>query len=268
MAAIKTQAVPAVEKTLTIVELLAESKAGLGLPELVQLSGFAKSSVHCVLVTLERRGYLYRNERTGRYLFGFRLFSLANMAVSGLKLREQAAPFLRSLMESTGLTVHMAILERYEAVLIAKFEPAGMGPLATWVGKRMDVHCTALGKALIAFLTEEELNHILREHGLPRHNDNTLATARKLKEDLAKVLRTGYALDDEEDEIGLRCIGAPVLGPDNRPLAALSVSGTTAQVTSANLKELAHLVRQTAGALEQALAPGVRAAAAGGALAV
>jgi DNA-binding IclR family transcriptional regulator len=163
-------------------ELLANSRNGLPLADLARQMGLPKSSVHCLLLTLERRGYLHRNQRTNRYLFGLKLFSLANMALSGLELRERAAPFLHKLAEKTRLTVHLAILEQNEAVLIDKVEPLGAFKVATWLGKRMDVHCTALGKALIAYLPEEELGRLIRERGLPRHNDNSIVSPKKLKE--------------------------------------------------------------------------------------
>src|SRR3954451_11629396 len=132
-----TQSVPALEKALVILQLLATSRSGLSLQEIVQKTGLARSSVHCILVTLQRQDFLYRNESTSRYMFGLKLFSLANMALSGLKLKDQAAPFLYSLMHQTQLTVHLAILERNEALLVAKVDAPGIVRLATWLGKRM-----------------------------------------------------------------------------------------------------------------------------------
>jgi len=248
-----TQSVPALERALTILEMLANSRTGLTLPDIVRQSGLPKSSVHCLLLTLQRRGYLHRNEKTSRYMFGLKLFSLANTAISGLKLREEAAPFLRSLVEKTGLTVHMAILEQDEAVLISKVEPPETSRLATWLGKRMDVHCTGLGKALIAQLPQEELSRLIGAHGLPRHNENTVASIKKLRENLAQVVRLGYSIDDEEDEIGLRCIGAPVFNHDAVAIAAVSIAGTIEQVTANNLPMLAENVKQTAASISRVL---------------
>src|SRR5437763_16635043 len=94
-----TQSVPALEKAFSILEMLAVSGTGLTLPELVRRSKLPKSSVHCILITLQRQEYLYRNQSTGRYMFGLKLFSLANMAISGLQLREQALPHLYALMQ-------------------------------------------------------------------------------------------------------------------------------------------------------------------------
>jgi DNA-binding IclR family transcriptional regulator len=253
MSGLKTPSVPALERALLIVELLAASRAGMTLAEIAHHLHLPKSSVHCLLLTLERHGYLHRHERSNRYLFGTKFFSLGNMALSGLDLRETAAPFLRALMEATRLTVHMAILERFEAVLIDKVEPPGIFKLATWLGKRMDVHCTGVGKALIAHLPDDELDLLVREQGLPRHNDNTVVSLRKLKEDLACIRKLGYSTDDEEDEVGLRCIGSPVFDRAGKVVAAASISGTTTQIREDNSQALALELKRTAAAISRAL---------------
>ena len=253
VSALKTRSVPALERALMILELLAKSRRGLALSELARNLQLPKSSTHCLLLTLERRGYLHRHEHTRRYLFGLKLFSLANMALAGIELREQAAPFLRTLMEATGLTVHMAILDQDDVVLADKVEPQGLFKLATWIGKRMDAHCTGVGKALIAHISEEELDLLIKEHRLPRHNENTIASSRKLKEQLAKVRKLGYAVDNEEDEIGLRCIGSPVFDNTGRVTAAISIAGTVSQITDGNLSALADKVKKTASAISQQL---------------
>src|SRR5512146_1021851 len=169
---LKTPSVPALENGLRALEILAQAKAGMSLADITRELRIPKSSAHCLLLTLERQGYLHRNGRN-RYLFGLKFFSLANMALSGLELREKAAPFLKSLMARTRLTAHLAVLEQNEAVLIEKLEPIGVLKLATWLGKRMDVHCTAVGKCLVAWLPEAELDALVGQRGLPRHNDNT-----------------------------------------------------------------------------------------------
>ena len=253
MAAIKTQTVPALDRALSILELLAKSRAGLTLPELVKESGIPRSSVHYLLVTLERRGYVERSERTSRYLFGLNMVQLANAAWSGLSLRQQAAPFLNKLMRKTQLTVHMAILKENEAVIVAKHSTLDGARTATWVGKRMDVHCTALGKALIAYLSEPQLERIVREHGLPRHNENTIYSPRKLREELVRVVQQGHAIDDEEDELGLCCIGVPVLDTGGRPIAAISVSGTSSQINDASYPFLIREVKAAAEEMSESL---------------
>lgn len=243
---LKTRSAPALDQALTLLETLAESAKGLTLSELARKLGLPRSSTHRLLLTLVRRGFLYQDRQSGRHVLGLKLFELAKQALNGIRLREQALPFLRALMTRTRLTVHLAVLDQNGAMLVEKVEPPGLLRLATWVGKRMDLHCTGVGKALLAHLPENEADRLIREHGLPRHNENTIASARKLKEKLAEIRQLGYALDDGEDEIGLRCIGAPIFGVDGTVAASISVAGTTAQIRSENLCELARLVKQTA----------------------
>lgn len=250
---LKTPSVPALDRALSTLEMLANSRSGLSLPELARRLNLPKSSVHCLLLTLERRGYLHRNEKTNRYLFGYKLFSVANEALSGIELREKAVPFLRALMSRTRLTVHLAILERNEGVLIEKVEPAGVYKLATWLGKRMHLHCTGVGKALMAWLPEADVDAIVREHGLPRHNDNTVASIKKLKDELIRVRKVGYAIDDEEDELGYRCLGCPIFDEQGSVVAAVSVSGSTSQITAENVGAVAEQVKQTASSISALL---------------
>lgn len=252
MSATKTKSVPALERALTLLETLASSATGLTMAEITRHLGLPRSSAHYLLLTLERRGYLHRNAQTGRYLFALKLFSLANMALSGLRVREQATPFLQALTEKTRLTVHMAILEQNEVVLIQKVEPPGLFRLATWMGKRMPIHCTGVGKALIAYLPEIELDRLLKP-GLLRYNENTITTVRKLKEEFERIRRLGYAVDDEEETIGLRCIGAPILDPTGQVVAAISVAGTTSQISAENLSSFAGKVKETALAISEEL---------------
>ena len=161
------------ERALDIFELLASSKVGLTLSDLSKLLDVPKSSVHYLLNTLQSRGYVHRNEATKRLLLGLKILTLSNAALSGIELRRHAAPHLRRLMERSGLTVHMAVLEGDEAVLVDKLEPSGATRVATWIGKRMDLHCSAVGKAIMAHLPEEQFERLARDRGFIRYNENT-----------------------------------------------------------------------------------------------
>jgi len=241
-----TPSVPSVERSLAILEMISKARSGLTLPELSRRLELPKSSTHCLLLTLERCGYLTRNERTHRFMLGLKLFSLANMAMIGIKLREQALPALQALAQQSGLTVHMAILDHGEALIIEKIEPAGVPQQASWVGKRLEIHCSAIGKALLAYLPEQELERLIGDHRLPRHNDNTITSIRRLQQEIAETKHRGYSLENEEDVIGTRCIGAPVFDELGVVVAAVSVAGTTEQIQAERVSHLATLVRETA----------------------
>lgn len=160
---------------------------------------------------------------------------------------------MQSLMQKTGLTVHLCVLERGEAVVVEKIECPGLVKLATWVGKRSDAHCTGVGKALIAFLPEDEFDQHIGAKGLAKHNHNTIVSIRDLKRELAQVRELGYSVDDEENEIGLRCVGAPIFGENQQVLASISVAGITSQVPIDRIPALASMVKQTAGAISTRL---------------
>jgi DNA-binding IclR family transcriptional regulator len=241
----KTPTVPALERGLAILELVARSRNGLTFSQVSRRIDFPKSSIHCLLVTLERLGYLQRLE-SGRFVAGLNLVRIATAASYGILLRQKAGPLLSELAERTGLTVHMAVLESNEALLIAKVEPSGTPPVATWVGKRIDYHCTSLGKALIAWMSDEEIQRLVKERHMLRHNENTISTLARLKEDLMRTRRAGYSVDDEEEELGIRCVGAPVLGVSGKVEAAVSVSGTSDQIRPEDLGRMGAMVQDTA----------------------
>jgi DNA-binding IclR family transcriptional regulator len=250
--------VPALERALAALEILSESKHGFSISEMARRLGVPKSSIHLILTTLERRGYLLKNPQSRRYSMGLKLVGLARMALDGLQLRQQAIPFLLSLAAKTGLTVHMGVLESGEAVLIERIECPGLVKLNTWVGQRMHVNCTALGKALIAFLPEEEFKRTIQPRRLIKHNQNTISSMAKLREELNRVRLLGYAVDDEEEEVGVRCVGAPIFDHHGRVAAALSVAGTTVQIPAGEVEGLARLVQDTAGKISQELGYGCR----------
>lgn len=251
----RTQSVPAVEKVFCILEVLAVSKAGLTLHELVARCGLPKSSVHCILVTLQRCGYLHRNAHTSRYLFGTKLMRLANSALSSLELRQQAELHMQALARRTGLTVHLGMMESNEALIVGKVGHfANPQPLGSWVGKRMDLHCTAMGKALIAEWSHPQLEDLAKKLNLCRHNDNTISSLKRLSNELAGVRRLGYAVDDEEDVLGFRCVGVPVRDSTEEIVAAMSISGTVQEITPDNVASIAAEIQIAARALSRSLA--------------
>ena len=247
MAKQKEYSVPSIERALSVLECLARAKRGFSLSEIGRRLRIPKSSAHLILSTLERRGFLQRNTKTNRYCFGLQLVSLSRSALENLDLREEAKPFLCSLMQESGFTVHMAVLERDEAVIIEKVEAPGFVRLASWVGRRLDVNCSGVGKALLAFLPDDELDCLLRTKDFARHNSRTIISTTILRRELILVRQAGYALDNEEDEPGVRCIGAPVFDEKGKAVAAISIAGVASQIGIDRVPVLARLVTRAAG---------------------
>jgi DNA-binding IclR family transcriptional regulator len=204
-----------------------------------------------LLNSLEKRGYVTRPDRRGRYVFTPKLFDLANTSLIGLGIRQQVAPDLRALMERVGLTIHLVVRAQNEVVIIDKFSPQTSPQVATWVGKRLPFHCTGAGKALMAFQPEGEISRFLRQ-GLIRYNDNTIVSEVKLRAEFERIRREGVALDDEEENIGSRCLGAPLF-EGQLAVAAFSVTGTPEQIHEDNLQSLTTLVRETSARLSTRL---------------
>ena len=246
MASLKEYSVPSIDRALSVLECLGQAQRGFSISEIGRQLRIPKSSAHLILTTLERRGFLQRNSQTGKYHFGLQLVSPSRSALENLDLREEAKPFLRSLMEESGLTVHMAVLERGEAVIIEKVEGPVLVRLASWIGRRLDVNCTGVGKVLIAFLPNDELDYLLRTKDFARHNSRTIISKSALRRELTLVKLSGYALDKEEDEPGVSCIGAPVFDENGKVVAAISVAGTTSQIGIDRVPTLAGQVKRTA----------------------
>ncbi len=256
MPAEKTPTVPALERGMKILETLAKSKNGYSFSQLVRLLDYPKSSIHSILITFERLGYLHRLDTSGRYVAGLNLMRIATAASHGNLLRQKASAMLCELTRRTGLTSHLAILEDNEALLVAKVEPVGMQPVATWIGKRIDYHCTSLGKALIGWLADDEIDKLVRQRTMLRHNENTICTLTQLKRELLRTRQAGYAVDNEEEEVGIRCIGAPVLDSKGAVAAAVSVAGTVERIPLDDVPRLGTLVRETASELGRHLVEG------------
>ncbi|HEY7545489.1 MAG TPA: IclR family transcriptional regulator, partial [Blastocatellia bacterium] len=157
-----------------------------------------------------------------------------------------ALPVLHRLVERYKMTAHMAVLDHSEAVYIEKVDSPGFIKMDTYVGKRMEVHSTAVGKALIANLSNAEAEAIIKERGLKRFTAKTITTRAGLLADLEKARRKGYAIDDEENNLGARCVAAPVFDSFGRTVAAVGVSATVTQIDRGAIAKIAEAVKQAA----------------------
>ncbi len=236
----------AVERALAILEMVAQRRGGLTNSEISRKLEIPKSSASYILRTLDRHGYLRRAAETGKYRLGLKVLSLGRDVLAGLDIGEVSAPVLRALVDRTQLTAHLAVLDHGEAVYIEKVDAPGFIKMDTWVGRRMFVHSTSVGKSLVAHLPKEEVEAILRERGLKKRTPKTISSQARFLNELEKVRAQGYAVDDEENSVGARCLGAPVFDVLGRVEAAVGLSGTISQIDDANLPRLAGLVKEAA----------------------
>jgi DNA-binding IclR family transcriptional regulator len=236
----------AVERALAMLEAVAQVPEGLSNAEISRKLQIPKSSASYILRTLEKQAYLKRDPETGKYRVGLKILSLSRGALSGIDVREVALPIMRHLVEKTELTCHLAILDGPEAVYIEKVEPQGFIRMDTWVGRRMRVHATSVGKALVAHIPQEKLEKILADRGMERRTPKTITTVSRLLKDLEKVRAQGYAVDDEENNIGARCLGAPVFNQSGAIEASIGLSGTTGQVNAQTMPRILEALKDAA----------------------
>src|SRR2546422_1128567 len=161
----------AVDRAITILEAAAERRDGLTNSEISRKLAIPKSSASYILRTLERRGFLRRDRETGRYRLGLKVLSLGRDVLASLNIGEMAQPFMSSLVERVHMTSHLAVLDQGEAVYVEKVEASGFFKVNTWVGRRMFVHSTSVGKVLVAWMPRPEVEAILREKGLKKRTD-------------------------------------------------------------------------------------------------
>lgn len=185
-------------------------------------------------------------ERTinGKFRLGLRLFDLGNRAIEQYDLRDRAQPHLRRLVTETEETAHLCILEGTHVIYIDKIEPARSVRMITRIGASNPVHCTSVGKAILAFLPEDRAADVLRRIRFERFTHRTVTTVEALRAEMEKTRRRGYAVDDEELEEGLRCIAVPLLDAQRLPIAAVSISGPSFRVTAQKLPSIANHLLQ------------------------
>jgi DNA-binding IclR family transcriptional regulator len=236
----------AVERALNILEAAAHRREGLTNSEISHKLGIPKSSASYILRTLDRRGYLRRDPETGRYRLGLKILSLGGDARAHLDLAEMALPLMQALQERIHLTIHLAVLDQGEAVYIEKVDAPGFFKVNTWVGRRMFLHSTSVGKCLLAWLPKHDVEGLVRQQGLKKRTPRTITSMAKLLAELEHVREQGYAVDDEENSVGARCLGAPVFDFAGDVTAALGVSGTLSQMDEASLPKIIDALKETA----------------------
>jgi IclR family transcriptional regulator, KDG regulon repressor len=234
--------VQVLDRALLLLEILANHNGECALADIAKEASLHKSTVHRIISSLEQHRFVLRSVENGRYMLGLKLFELGTKAMGARFLREHARPHLSRVMFETGETVHLCIFDNGEVLYVDKIEPQKSVRMSSAVGLRSAAYCTAVGKAVLAHLGADEVSEIVRRFGMSRRTSRTITTTAELLAELDVVRRRGYAIDDEENEEGVRCIGAAVLDQSGRPVAAISVSGPAFSVTREKTKLLARPV--------------------------
>jgi len=230
--------VKTVQKAISIIDELSNND-NLGVTDLCEILGIPKSSAHNILETLVHERILEKRRDSNKYSLGVRLVELGNRAQLNLDITRVAHPYLISLNESTGETVHLTVLDNDDVLYIDCVESKMRIRTYSVIGARAPLYCTAVGKAILAFLGPGEQNRIVREKGLARMTSNTITDEESLRSDLRKVVQRGYSIDNMEHEEYLRCFGAPIRNWKGEVYASISVSGPSQRLTMKRIAAIA-----------------------------
>ena len=246
------------ERGLAILSAFGSNRPLIGVSELSRELTLSRSTAHRYIATLTSLGYLQQDRETRRYRLGPRVLDLGFAAIHSMDVRELSVRHLQQLSDETGFTVNMAVLDGPDVVYIERCRTSRPGQreidLNLHIGSRLPAYCTALGKALLAFLPEERLEEILARTDLAGLGPNTITDRRSLRTELGRVRRTGIAINNEELAYGLRSIAAPVRGASGEVVAAINLAVHRSMVSIDDLIALfGPVVRRAAGAISAEL---------------
>jgi len=245
-AARETALIGSLQKGLDVFDMFGPGRSVVTVGEIARHLGLHKSSASRIAATLVALGYLQPAPRSSGFQLGGKLARLGSLAVADTSLTAVAAPIMQALAEETGETCHLGVLEGAEAVTVALAEGSFSLRLHSWVGKRSPAHLTSMGKVLLAGLSERSLDLLYPEEDLQAPTPYSISSRSALKSQLAKIRSAGHALDNEELEIGLRCVAAPILSHDERVVASLTIAGSASRIQLSNIGYYIEGVKATA----------------------
>jgi len=244
--------IQSLDRAIKVLDIVSEAD-GVSLTHISRRAGLAPSTAHRILATLEFHGLLQQDREQGHWLIGVKTFQIGNAFLRNRKVSQVARPFMRDLMEATGETVSLAIEDDDTAVFIAQFECHS--PVRTFhrPGSRVAMHASAVGKALLCSKDHKSIRRFLEHAGLARFTEKTIVDPVTFERELQIIKQRGWSIDDEERITGMRCVGAPILNEHLEALAAVSVSGPTARMTTERLSEFGPPVKRCAAAITRAV---------------
>ena len=218
------QIVQSIQRAVMLLEALADKEPELGIAELSRKTGLNQSTVHRLLGTLNNLNFVDQNSNNHKYELGLKLFELGNSVVNKIDIIKLAIPHMEELSKKYNEAINLAILDKDKIVYVHKIESSTTLKLDLRLGSRHPAHCTGLGKLLLAYLEEDELNFYLERVKLKKFTSNTITNQAKFKEELILIRQQGYAFDNEEYVRGVCCLAAPVRDYANKVCAALSIA--------------------------------------------
>ena len=248
----KENGVQSVDRVLDIIEVLSLEQKGLGVSEIARRVDLHKSTAHRLISTLARRGYLNKTEE-GNYRIGLKLIEAVSCYINSVELQAEARPFVAKITAELGMTSHLGVLDGDQVVYIEKMDVFTGMKMYSQIGLRVHAYCSSLGKCLLSAYSREKLDHVMQNCSFIKFTPNTIDSMESLHREITRVRTQGYAVDNEEFELGHRCIGAPIYDYRGDIVAAISASGPTNILTTERIPSIAAYLKDAAMAISKNL---------------
>ncbi len=247
--------VQSLTRALSVLKVIGENEQGLTLAEVSETVGLPPSTAHRHLTTMQEQRFVRFEPATGTWFIGVQAFLTGNAFIGSRDIAALSRPFMRGLVEAGGETVNLAIADeaRGHVIYLAQVECKHMMRAISRPGEQVPMYCSAVGKALLAAMPKTAVTSVLQKTGLKRVTDKTITSPARLRTELKKIRSEGYAIDDEEHAVGLRCIASVICNEHAEPLAAISMLGPVARVTDSKIAEFGSIVRKTAATITEAI---------------
>ncbi len=248
-----TQINRSIVKALEVLEILAEREDGFRVTDLAERAGYPLSTTHRLLVTLIERGYVEQDPRTNRYFLGLKILSLQARAIRHRQIARQGFPHLTDLRQQLNETINLGIVSEKSVIYLETFASDSSLSFYLPPGTQMPLHCTAMGKVLLAHLAFNKQESLLSSLELKPLTPHTIASLSTLRTELARIVQQGYAVDNEEYALGVRCLAAPIRDHNSQVVAAVSVTALAKRMPRERDAEVAALLTRVCLDISQAL---------------
>ncbi len=240
----EVKTIASVIKAIEVIEYIAYSEKEVGVTEISNGLNYGVSATYHLLNTLKKCNIISQNNRTKKFKLGLKLWQIGILSYNQNHLSLTLKPYLKKLKDLTGETANLTIMDNNKIVYIAQEESDKLVKMFTTIGATAPLHCTAAGKALLAYKSEKTQKIILDKIELTRYTDNTIINKKDFIAEIAQVKKQGYSFDNEERELGVSCIGAPVFDINNDAIACITISGPTSRFNVKNKKRWLNMVLQ------------------------
>ncbi|CNK56696.1 IclR family transcriptional regulator [Yersinia frederiksenii] len=255
-----TGQVQSLTRGLKLLEYISEAQGSVALTDLAQQAGLPNSTTHRLLTTMQQQGFVRQVGDLGLWTMGAHAFIVGSSFLQSRNLLAMVHPMLRRLMDESGETVNLAVLDHsdYQAIIIDQVQCTALMRMSAPIGGKLPMHASGAGKAFLSTLSDDQLVQLLHKKGLHAYTQHPRPSPASLKENLALIRKQGYSFDDEEHALGLRCIAACLFDEHHEAFAAISISGPVSRITDDRVTELGALVIHAAKEITQSYGGGNR----------